>query len=144
LYLISYICSFSLLAFMPFRVQRKRTSSVLCGERNDSRSLAVSLLARLRRTTLHCLQREDVSGSREVHTPLRGAPPKRFSSLYFTAWLREMALIKTFIYCFFNVPPTARSTSQGGVNFSYPPQVDVKDGCPFLAPSLRQAKEGGL
>jgi hypothetical protein len=36
---------------------------------------------------------------------------------------------------FFNVPTTARSAR-------YPPKVDVKDGCPFLAPSFRQVKEG--
>jgi hypothetical protein len=44
---------------------------------------------------------------------------------------------------FFKVLITARSTPQGGINFKYPPEADVKDGCPFLAPSFGQTKEGG-
>jgi len=43
---------------------------------------------------------------------------------------------------FFYVPTTARSTPQGSINFSHPPEADVKDGCPFLASSFGQAKEG--
>jgi hypothetical protein len=54
----------------------------LLAQRKGSRSLAVSLLVRLRQTILCCSQRADVLGSREVHTPLRGAPPKRIFPLF--------------------------------------------------------------
>ena len=75
------------------RVQRKRTSSVLYGERKDSHSLAVSLLsAKADIRSLYplegcCLQRTVASESRGVYAPsesianLRGAPPSRLSVL---------------------------------------------------------------
>jgi hypothetical protein len=61
-------------------------------QRKCSRSLAASLLVRLWRTALYCSQRANASESRGVYTPLRGAPPNRFSALCYAARLREMAI----------------------------------------------------